>query len=213
VNGEKEQSMRKFRVLLGLLCVALFAVACGPAEPLVQAKAADINMTVADLGEGFTLTEESDLLAILARTKIKAEDKAPLEDANRRIFVGTAVVTATGTTTVTAPLTRTEVIATLMVYNASGGAQAGLTETRDGFKGVLPPTMTLVAINTTTLGSASELWVTEAPNLAARVYVLLMRRDNVLAVIQVTGPSQIRETWVVGLAQKVLGRVPAATAK
>lgn len=205
--------MKKFVVWLGLLGIVLSVAACGPAEPLVQAKAADINLTAADLGEGFALTGESDLAAILTRAKVKPEDKAPLEDANRRVFVGTAVVTATGTTTATAPLTRTQVAATLEVYNASGAAQSGLNEQRDGFKGVLAPTVTLVTINTTTLGSASELWAGDVPGRAGRVYILLMRRDNVLAVIQVTGPANVQETWVLGLAQKVLSRVPAAAAK
>jgi hypothetical protein len=205
--------MKRLGVLFLLLGAVLFLVACGPAEPLVEAKAAEINATAADLGAGFTLAEESDLTAILGRTRIATGDKGVLVDADRRIFTSAAVVTATSSVTSTQPITRSQVIVTVQTYNASGAASSGLGEVRDALKEVLAQNAALVAVNAATVGDQSELWAAEIPNRGARVYLFLFRRLNVLGVVMAVGPTTLEQTWVLGLGQTLANRVPAAVQK
>lgn len=205
--------MKKLGVLFLLLGAVVALVACGPAEPVVEATAADINARLADLGEDFVLEEESDLTAILGRANIASEDKGALTDANRRVFASADAAAAPQVTTGTVPLSRTQVIVTVMVYNAAGAAQTGFNETRDALKTVLAADVALVAVNTATIGDQSELWAAEVPSQKANVYLFLGRRFNVLIVVMATGTPDLTQTWVLGLGQTLINRVPAAVAK
>ena len=205
--------MKRLGVLFLLLSIVLLLVACGPAEPIVEVKAAEINLTAADLGAGFTLAEESDLAAILGRTRITTEDKGVLADADRRVFISTNVVTATSGVTATQPITRSQVIVTVQTYNASGAAQSGLGEVRDALKEVLAQNAALVAVNAATVGDQSELWAAEMPNRGARIYLFICRRYNVIGVVMAVGPTTLEQTWVLGLGQTLANRVPAPVAK
>jgi hypothetical protein len=199
--------MKKIGLLFLLIGVVLAVVSCGPVEPVVEANAAEINASATDLGEGFTLTEESDLTAVLERVNVKSEDKGALTDANRRVFISAAPLTTTEN------VTGTQVVVTVMVYNAAGAAQTGFNETRDALKTVVADDIALVAVNAATVGDQSELWAAEVPSQEANVYLFLGRRLNVLIVVMATGSSELTQTWVLGLGQTLINRVPVATAK
>ena len=205
--------MKKLGVLCLLFCFVLALVACGPQEPVVEAKAAEINVDAADLGAGYTRIEENDLAAILERENVSPEDKGALTDANRRVFTSAAVVTATETVTGTPPLTRTQIVITVMVYNAGSAAQTGFNETRDAAKAVLAQNVALVAVNAATIGDQSELWTAEVPDRQATVYLFLGRRLNVTVFVMATGTPELTQAWVLGLGQTLINRVPSATAK
>jgi len=205
--------MKKLGVLCLLLGVVAALASCGAQEPIVEVAAAAVNVQAADLGEGYVLAEESDLTAILGRTDIASEDMGALTDANRRVFTGAAVVSATGSTTGTAPLSGTQVVATVMVYNAATAAQSGFNETRDALKTVLADDIALVQITTAAIGDQSELWAAEVPSRQANVYLFLGRRINVLTVVVAVGTPELTQTWVLGVGQTLVNRVPAAVAK
>jgi hypothetical protein len=63
------------------------------------------------------------------------------------------------------------------------------------------------------VGDQSELWAAEVPSQEANVYLFLGRRLNVLIVVMATGSSELTQTWVLGLGQTLINRVPVATAK
>jgi len=200
--------MKRFSVLL-LLLIVLPLVSCGSVEPVVEANAVDITAEATDLGEGFDLVEESDLAAILERLDIAPEDQGTMTDANRRVFIGTASETAGDET----PLTETQVIVTVMIYNAAGAAQTGFNETRDSLKTVLGEDLALVEVNAATVGDQSEFWSAKESNQEANVYLFLGRRLNVLIVVMTVGPAEITQTWVLSLGQTLINRVPVPVAE
>jgi hypothetical protein len=193
--------MKKIGLLFLLIGMVLAVISCGAVEPVVAAKAVDITAEATDLGEGFNLAEESDLTAILDRLDIEPEDQGTLTDANRRVFLSTA------------SLTQTQVIVTVMIYNAAGAAQTGFNETRDSLKTVLGEDLALVEVNAATVGDQSEFWTGEVPSQATNVYLFLGRRLNVLIAVMAVGPSDLTQAWVLSLGQTLINRVPVPVAE
>lgn len=205
--------MKKIGLLFLLVGTMLAVISCGAVEPVVEAKAVDITAQAADLGEGFELVEESDLNAILERLDIAPEDQGTLTDANRRVFLSAAPTTEPATAPDTTPLMQTQVVVTVMVYNAAGAAQTGFNETRDSLKTLLAEDVALVAVNAASLGDQSEFWAAEVTDKGANVYLFLGRRLNVLIVVMAVGTPELTQTWVLNLSQTLINRVPVPVAQ
>ncbi len=205
--------MKRLNVLCLLSILAMLLLACGAQGPIVEAPAAEMNLTAADLGEDFTLTAQGGLSDLLGRLSVEAENQGPVVDIDRRLFVAAEPLSGTAATTATVPLTTTTVAATVLVYNAAAAADAGLKEIFDAFKGLVAITVTLQEQAITQLGDQSKFVTAGVPARAAQVHLLLFRKDNVVGMLQVTGPARVQPQWVIDLAQKMLQRIPAAVSK
>lgn len=205
--------MKRLNVLFLLLCLATLLLACGAQGPIVEAPAAEMNLTAADLGEGFALTAQSGLPEVLDRLHVKPEDQGTVVDVDRRLFVKVEPISGTPAPTTTVPLTTTTVIATVLVYNAAAAADAGLKEVADEFKGLVGITVTLQEQAITQLGDQTKFLTAGVSGRAAQLYLLLFRKDNVVVMVQVTGPAGVQPQWAIDLAQKMLLRIPAAVSK
>lgn len=205
--------MKRLNVLFLLLCLATLLLACGVQGPIVEAPAAEMNLTAADLGEGFALTAQSGLAEVLGRLHVKPEDQGTVVDADRRLFVAAEPISGSTAPTATVPLTTTTVMATVLVYNAAAAADAGLKEVADGFKGLVAITLTLQEQAITQLGDQTKFLTVGVPERGAQLYLLLFRKDNVVGMVQVTGPAHIQPQWAVDLAQKMLLRIPTPVSK
>ncbi len=187
--------MKRMTWLLSLVLVLLL-VACGPQEPTVDTAAAEINVTEEDVGPSFTLEEESGLQDLLET--IDLQETSSVKDAQLRYYSSEAEPVTT-------------VLAAVLVFDSAGNARNGLGELRQGFTDSLKKDAPDIALSELTVSMGDETYFARAdfPGRNSVVYLLLVRKSNVLSMVTASGSAgSLDENWVRDLGQKMLSRVP-----
>jgi len=161
-------------VNVALVCLALVAAACGAAEPTIDTPTAEMNLTAADLGAGWSVTEEQ-LRDQLADT-LGASD---LVDANMRIFRGDQAVLVSQLASVKSVASAKATMAGDFVEAFKNGMEAQL------------PGVTLVEVDAPDVGEEPVMLAATIGNLGMEAYVLAFRKANVVATLFVMGPGDV----------------------
>jgi hypothetical protein len=181
---------------VGLVCLALLAMACGPSEPTIEKPAAEMNLTVEDMGEGFSLEEELGLEEVLAQVQL--EEAGGINDANQRTFVSSD----------------TTAWATTFVYASASAAQGGMTEyaknletaLQEGDEGLLLEDRSSDA---PAVGDDAIMFRAVKLVEGNQIYLFGFRKINVFSVLVVSGsPERVDEDWIRGFGLKIANRIP-----
>lgn len=183
--------MKHSRLIFGLtvVCLLLSITACGSGEPTIETPAAEMNLTVADLGPEWSLQQEQgkDELA----TTLQAGD---LVDADMRIFAAAA-----NQTMLVSQLISVKSVVSAKTTMAGEFVQAFTT----GMQSLLPG-VTLEELASPNVGEESVLMGGNVPDLDFNVYILAFRKTNVIATLFLMGPAEsATEESVADYARKV----------
>ncbi len=195
-------------VLLGVVMLA----ACGAPEAVIGDTAARLNLADLGLEAPFQMSERSkdEIVALLGLTEVGA-----LTDASLRTFVPSTEAVSN-----TPALSGTTVMAAVLVYNSSGEASKGLDNAREGMKEALrvnEPAIVVQELNAQAEGQPSYAQAyfgqAEVPGRAPRVYMFLIRKQNVVGMITTSGlPEAFNEQQLRALAARMHGKWPEPAA-
>jgi hypothetical protein len=157
-----------------LICLALTAAACGAREPTIDTPMAEVNLTAADLGAGWSLTEEQ-LKDQLAATL----DAGDLVDANMRIFGAESAV----------------LVSQLASVKSVASAKATMAEDfvkafKDGMEAQLP-NITLEETDAPDVGEEPVMLAATIGDLDMKAYVLAFRKANVIVTLFAMAPADV----------------------
>jgi len=196
---------RAFR-WLGLLFLVVLLAGCGAKEPTIKAPAAEMNLTGDSLGKPATTAVENGREEVLQLVYQEPADTRLATDASMRTFT----------------FSNTQLIAAVLVLDSSATAKGALRDARENFEKGLEDglesdagqnvDLTMQDLNPAQAGEEGFFVGTDLPAEKGKVYFLSFRKNNVLVLLVGHGPAaELEEGWVRDLAQKMAGRLPAAT--
>jgi len=197
--------MKRFLGWIGVVGVLLLA-ACGP-EAVVERPAAEMNLALADLPEGFRQKgQDLSLADILQQINLSESDKGAVKDGSMRTFTATLGLSAT------AGIRSTEVVAVVLRFDSEGAAQSGASDIATGFGDAMRTIrVTPEVLGTTPLPAPASLGVfsrVQLPEQGAQVYLAVFHKKNVLGLVLVSGPQGEVEGLAVRLAQALEKKIP-----
>lgn len=188
--------MRKLSLVL-LFVLALPLLACGGegGGTLIETAAADMNLTAADLGSGYTLEEEEGLEQVVAEMDPDEADDA--KDANLRMFStpdGMGMVMS--------------VVVNFKTVSAAEANMRGVMEGfEEGFNQEMPGTE-FVELDDPNIGDDSVLIEAEMEGLGFTIYMLSFRQNNIMGLLAVFGMAdQVSADDVTGMGQTMQGKI------
>ncbi|MGC8873884.1 MAG: hypothetical protein ACP5SI_05485 [Chloroflexia bacterium] len=180
-----------------LLVSTLLLAACGTREALIEASAAEMNLTPEDLGRPAAVQDRP--MQEILRLVQQAPETRLARDANMRTF----------------SFSDTEVIAVILVTSSSAEARAALRDARSNFESGLRDalgqgtTVPLEALTVPQLGDETFFARVQLPGDKGPGYILGFRKNNVAGLIIAYGPpGALDEDWLRGLGQKMFQRLP-----
>lgn len=177
--------------ILALTALVLSTLACGstePAQPIIETAAADMNLSAADLGFDWSPMSDQGL------DEMPAMDQPHIRDANMRMFSSESLMGM-----VTSILFSAESVAAAQqemqgdaVQNLGADMEAQLEN------------LTLAKLDAPDLGDEAVMVGGNIPELNMNVYVLALRKANVVAMVSVLGTAEtVTEDLMADYAQKL----------
>ena len=173
---------RRFLALMMILVVAFLVAACGGSkEPIVEKPASEINLSLEDLGEGWTLTQDADGLEGLKSVGVDARS-VNIQDGNMRFFAGANPTI--------------QIVSAVLVYKSEKSAEKDMKQANLG-KNVSSsiqaqiPDMTIETIQLDTVGENQEALYGVYEAVGLHFYTLVFRENNVGFMVMLMGPEDI----------------------
>jgi hypothetical protein len=186
--------MKKLDWWVGLVFVAILVTACGPSGPIVEVSAADINLTVGDLAEGFVVEQEMGFEELLQ--EVRLEDAGATQDAHMRLFADSG----------------TQVFSAVFVFDSAKNAQSGMEDARRNFELALQentPGLSFEELISPAIGDEVVLTGANAPEEGGTIHMLTFRELNVVGMLVVVGPAgDLNEDWLGDLGVVLFKRIP-----
>ncbi len=176
-----------------LLALCLFVIlSCGPSGGMIETPAKDMNLTEAEVGSGYSVSEDQGLEALKADWDLP--DDKELKDASFRMFESEAGI----------------VLAVVVTMNkeATSDDLEGLTEGFEtGFSGELPG-VELKQGSAPSVGDEAVLTSAELAEFGIGMYFIGFRKVNVVGIVALVGMGgTATEDQAVALAQKMAGKI------
>lgn len=166
--------MRVWKILGFVLILSMVVLSgCGPQATLIRKPAAEMNLTVENLGSGYSLSQEQGLEEL--KTSWSLPNDPDLNDANYRLFETENGVVLAVVITMKKPATADT------LKDLTGGFE-------EGFSTQLPGT-TLNEVRTAAIGEESIMRGADLSELGLGMYFLGFRQVNVVGVLAVIGKA------------------------
>ena len=189
--------MKYSRSILSLIviCLLLWATACGSAEPVIETPAGEMNLTAADLGPGWSLVGEQGLDDM---DDMQDMDQAHIQDANMRMFGADSI---TG-------FAMSIVFSTKTVVSAEGEMKGATVQSFvDSIQGQVPGA-TLETLEPPDVGDEAALVGGTHPELGLNIYLVIFRKANVITMFSLIGSADsVTEETVADYAQKLEAKI------
>jgi hypothetical protein len=188
--------MKRVPWWIGLICVAVLVVGCGPSEPAIEKPAAEMNLTLEDVGEGFTLEEEFGLEEAL--TRVQLEEASGINDANLRVFASSDA----------------KVLATTLQFASANAAQSGMNEFAKNLEAALQEAEQGLVLEDRSaeapaVGDDAIMFRADTLIDGNQIYLFGFRKVNVVSVLVASGSTDlVDDEWVRGFGLKMAGRIP-----
>jgi hypothetical protein len=160
------------RIIVLFILVSCWGIACSHPGTVVEMPAAEINLAAADLGPGWSLTQEMDLDDLPQQIRRDSD----IQDANQRLFVAREGRVTSG------------VLKTRSTAVARTGMRGVLVHTvTQKFQEQLPGTE-IIELEAPGTGQESRAFRLNVPDLDQQVYLLFFRQANVFVTLTAVGP-------------------------
>ena len=170
-----------FLVIFLALAVVALAACGGSKEPIIEKPASEINLSLEDLGEGWTLNQDANGLEDLKSIGVDARS-VNIQDGNMRFFAGANPTI--------------QIISAVFVYKSEKSAEKDMKQANLG-KNVSSsiqaqiPDMTIETIQLDTVGENQEALYGVYEAVGLHFYTLVFRENNVGFMVMMMGPEDI----------------------
>ena len=179
-----------------LFGIVLLIAACGPGGAVVKVPAIEMNLSVEDLRESYTQRNAIDFEQLLELVKLEYPDKAT--DGHMRTFADQD----------------SQLISVVLRFDSASTAKSALKDVKNYFEVPFQdevPGLLFTELSAPEIGDDVVFEGAELLEQESRVYLIAFRKNNVIGMVVVVGPSDaLDEIWISGLAQTMATRVPQA---